>query len=625
MASLTAVPHQIYQTACGLDHLHSQDPPICHADIKPENVLINDSRDAALSDFGLSRVLQELGGHGGFTTSETAKGTLRYMAGELFAGHKPNRETDVYAFGGLMLTVMSGKIPFDGLAEQVVILRVLQDQPPKPDHHPNLPADDPLWKLMRRCWDKTATARPTMREVLVEIPEALDQGGNLSLLVTNLAPPEDSSPSPPQAEEAHDQIPEDALLVAHKILESLAVSSKAIPIIGRYVEAAVDVGLALIEVVQTIKISEDMATRLTLNLWKLAMHLQDLEGNSSQPGGDEIAAHIVDIQWELQCIQEEIKDWEASDLVRGAVEDHGSFRRRQRMVRSVLDKIQLLITLNASGLVTGFGMFMPAAPSWIGLTHLFPGNTELQEQQRHLLNCLGNGKYGAQGNAIEDVICFPGTRVEILERIDDWIRDASTPNRVLWIRGMAGRGKSTIVSTVAHSWNHRASCAIFHFRRDQNALNARVICALARQLGSSLVPEVRNAVLESVRENEDIADQRLDEQFKSLLVASLAKLRHQSHPIVILVDALDESNDTKDAVDLIKLIDRHSSSFLANVKFILTCRPEGPLLRILEPKKWQMEDLDLSPDVSSDLSRFISQACARIREDHGLRDDWPSS
>ncbi|KIO27716.1 hypothetical protein M407DRAFT_54137, partial [Tulasnella calospora MUT 4182] len=171
-----------------------------------------------------------------------------------------------------------------------------------------------------------------------------------------------------------------------------------------------------------------------------------------------------------------------------------------------------------------------------------------------------------------------GTRMEILERIESWIRGTSTVNRVLWIRGMAGRGKSTIASTVAHNWQLRASCALFHFRRGQNALNERIVCALARQLGSSVVPEVRNAILESVRENEDIADQRLSVQFETLLVAPLSTLKRQPHTILIVVDALDECDNPKDAEDFVKLIDRHSSSIPTNVKFLLTCRPEAPLL-----------------------------------------------
>ncbi|KAG8955877.1 hypothetical protein FRC04_006324 [Tulasnella sp. 424] len=159
----------IYQTACGLEHLHSRDPPICHADIKPENILINDYHTATLSDFGLSRLVQDLEARSGFTTSETIKGTLRYMANELSAGEKPNLASDVYAFGGLILTVMSGKPPFDGLLHQVILRRVIQDHPPIQEDHPKLPPDDSLWKLMHRCWNYDPLARPTMGEVLLEL------------------------------------------------------------------------------------------------------------------------------------------------------------------------------------------------------------------------------------------------------------------------------------------------------------------------------------------------------------------------------------------------------------------------------------------------------------------------
>lgn len=259
------------------------------------------------------------------------------------------------------------------------------------------------------------------------------------------------------------------------------------------------------------------------------------------------------------------------------------------------------------------------------LIRLYLVNPEIPEQQRRLMELLGDGKYGAQGNTIEDVICFPGTRVEILKRIDHWIRDTSTLDRVLWIRGMAGRGKSTIVSTVAHNWRYRASCATFHFRRGQSTLNTSIIYALTRQLASSLVPDVRKAVLKSVQENEDIGHQRLDEQFKTLLVASLANLNNQTHPILIAVDALDECDNIRDAVAFVKLIDQHSPSLPTNVKFLLTCRPEASLLRILEPRKWHIEDLDSSSDVSDDIARFIRQTCTQIRDDHDLPEHWPSS
>lgn len=249
------------------------------------------------------------------------------------------------------------------------------------------------------------------------------------------------------------------------------------------------------------------------------------------------------------------------------------------------------------------------------------------KERRRLLNCLGDGQYGARGTTIEDIICFPGTRLDILGRVDDWIRDTSSPNPVLWIRGMAGRGKSTVASTVVHDWKSRASCAIFHFRRGQSPVNSRVLCALARQLANSLVPEVREAVLESVRENEGIAEpgRRLDEQFETLFAAPFAKLGLRNHPILIVIDALDESDDPKEAVELIRLIHHHSSLFPTNVKFLVTCRPENAILRSLESKPWQKADLDLAPDVNTDLARFLQHACQQIRQEHDLSDSWPSS
>ncbi|KIO29546.1 hypothetical protein M407DRAFT_227293, partial [Tulasnella calospora MUT 4182] len=224
-------------------------------------------------------------------------------------------------------------------------------------------------------------------------------------------------------------------------------------------------------------------------------------------------------------------------------------------------------------------------------------------------------------------ICFPGTRLDILKRIENWIRNVSLTDPVLWICGMAGRGKSTIASTVAHNWRSRASCAVFHFRRGQSALNSRVLCALARQLGSSLVPDVKNAVLESVRENEGVAEpgRRLDEQFETLFVAPMAKLKNHPYPILIVVDALDECDNSKDAVDFVRLIHKHASSFPTNVKFLLTCRPEDPIRRHLESKQWQKEDLDSAPGINNDLARFIQHACTQIRDDHDLSEDWPSS
>ena len=40
---------------------------------------------------------------------------------------------------------------------------------PDPKEFLELPANDPLWGLLRKCWDKDPDKRPTMKEVLKEV------------------------------------------------------------------------------------------------------------------------------------------------------------------------------------------------------------------------------------------------------------------------------------------------------------------------------------------------------------------------------------------------------------------------------------------------------------------------
>ncbi|KIO30953.1 hypothetical protein M407DRAFT_68604, partial [Tulasnella calospora MUT 4182] len=224
-----------------------------------------------------------------------------------------------------------------------------------------------------------------------------------------------------------------------------------------------------------------------------------------------------------------------------------------------------------------------------------------------------------------DAICLPNTRVQILERIDTWIRSRKSSENVLWMRGMAGRGKSAIASTVAYRWRFNAATAIFHFRRGQKASDTGLVCALARQLGGNdLVPELKKPILEAVANDEDIGQKRLQDQFQKLFAAPLAKLPSESAPVLLIIDALDECEDVKYAVEFVKLIDRYASSFPATVKFLLTTRPETPLLRALEPIQGQTENLDSATNVGDDVAQFFQAGFSKIRKQHNLGENWPN-
>ncbi|KAG8928124.1 hypothetical protein FRC01_006420 [Tulasnella sp. 417] len=157
----------LHQAALGLQHLHSRDPPVVHGNICPENVLINDFKAAVLSDFDLSRAIEE---KTGFTTTGAGGQANRYLAPEAFTADWPSSATfptDIYAFGGVILTAMSGRPPHHHiLGVGRYLLAVMQGAIPTPADHPGLPGSDSLWNLMSTCWANGPTDRPSIDKVV---------------------------------------------------------------------------------------------------------------------------------------------------------------------------------------------------------------------------------------------------------------------------------------------------------------------------------------------------------------------------------------------------------------------------------------------------------------------------
>lgn len=100
----------IQGTALALDYLHNGcEKRVLHRDIKASNIMLDSGFNARLGDFGLARTIQE-SQQTHHSTKEIA-GTPGYMAPEIFLTGRATVETDVYAFGVLILEVASGRKP----------------------------------------------------------------------------------------------------------------------------------------------------------------------------------------------------------------------------------------------------------------------------------------------------------------------------------------------------------------------------------------------------------------------------------------------------------------------------------------------------------------------------------
>ncbi|XP_054475774.1 receptor-interacting serine/threonine-protein kinase 3-like isoform X2 [Anoplopoma fimbria] len=152
-----------HQVAVGMSFLHSRN--LVHHDLKPSNVLLNAELNAKLADFGLSRVSTSAL-NSNRETMGIIGGSYRYMPPEAFnASYEPVRSFDVYSYGILLWSIITGKEPYPCASYDLVELKIpFGDRPSceEIDQRREQGLKE-LVDLMKRCWDHSPTKRPTFK------------------------------------------------------------------------------------------------------------------------------------------------------------------------------------------------------------------------------------------------------------------------------------------------------------------------------------------------------------------------------------------------------------------------------------------------------------------------------
>jgi nucleotide-binding universal stress UspA family protein len=143
------------QIAVALHDLHRQH--VIHLDLKPSNVIIRDSQEAALIDFGLSRheqlpdlVAEEIDG---------PVGTGAYISPEQLAGVRTDPRSDLFALGVILYFLATGERPF-GDPHSVTEWRRRLWRDPVPPRARNKHVPPYLQEIILRCLEVDPAARP---------------------------------------------------------------------------------------------------------------------------------------------------------------------------------------------------------------------------------------------------------------------------------------------------------------------------------------------------------------------------------------------------------------------------------------------------------------------------------
>jgi hypothetical protein len=160
----------LYGISVGMMILHSG--RIIHRDLKPANVLLNYKLEPKVADFGLSKFVDI-----GKTMNQSLdRGTPVFMAPEVLDGRPYDFSADVFAYGILLYSAISGKQPYEGTrCTAVAILAVKITRGLRPEIPPNV---DVKWrKLIEACWSHNPRDRPTFQSLCQRLgsTEFIDQ------------------------------------------------------------------------------------------------------------------------------------------------------------------------------------------------------------------------------------------------------------------------------------------------------------------------------------------------------------------------------------------------------------------------------------------------------------------
>lgn len=182
-----------FEVACGLTFLHGSEPePIIHRDLKPGNILLDRNYVSKISDVGLAKFMSSVVPDNitEYRNSSIA-GTLSYMDPEYFRTGTLRPKSDVYAFGIILLQLLTARRP-NGLFATVenaiksgsfchILDKSISDWP-------LVDAEELAW-IALKCCKLRCRDRPDLKSEVLPVLEKLSNLASVQLRRGNISNP----------------------------------------------------------------------------------------------------------------------------------------------------------------------------------------------------------------------------------------------------------------------------------------------------------------------------------------------------------------------------------------------------------------------------------------------------
>jgi len=234
--------------------------------------------------------------------------------------------------------------------------------------------------------------------------------------------------------------------------------------------------------------------------------------------------------------------------------------------------------------------------------------------------------------------CHPNTRLAVLEKVMDWIinQDSETRKRLLmWLKGPAGSGKSTIAQTIAERCEEdgRLLASFFFGRSDPSRNNSKPLVATIAYQICCYIPTIKETMLKIIKDDPLIFGRNLLVQVESLIITPLGALKstgYFSNPEcrrVIVIDGLDECTPRSEQMNILDAIFHCIKKLDSAVSFLLVSRSEQEISASLNSENVRRILTTISLDQYSaddDIHLFLRNELEIIKNSHPLKHLLPA-